>query len=163
LAEMFRLPDLPTAGYATARERELTDMVMVFMRVMERDRLRLLTVVCEGREKWRRVAGSVLPSWATDDLLDAMFHYFELQACLPDMQRRLLDAKNNPDIWRMLMHEAMPDIERQREQVRQLQAMGGVDEQTCARCGAPKAQHVNVAQEDGDVLVCPRAMESTHG
>ena len=116
--DLFHLPDLPTAGYATQRERELTDMVMLFMRDTERNRVLLLTIVIEGREAWRKKAGSVLPSWADTDLLDAMFHYFELQACRPAMQRRLLDAAQNPDVWRMLMAEAMPQIEQDRERAR---------------------------------------------
>jgi hypothetical protein len=115
---MFHLPDIPDAGYATHRQRELTDQVMLFMRDTERDRVRLLSIVLDGLEKWRKVAGSVLPSWADTELLDAIFHYFELQACRPMMQRRLLDAAQNPDVWRMLMHEAMPMIEQDRERAR---------------------------------------------
>lgn len=118
----FHLPDLPIAGYSTYRERELTDTVMVFMREVERDRLRLLTIVLEGREKFRRIAGQVLPSWATDDLLNAMYDYFTLQACRPAMQRRLLQAAQNPPVWRDLVAEAMPDLIQQRELVKKLPA-----------------------------------------
>ena len=56
---MFHLPDLPNVGYATTREKTGSDMIMVFMREVERDRLRLLTIVVEGREKWRKVAAAV--------------------------------------------------------------------------------------------------------
>lgn len=116
--ELPHLPDLPNAGYSTTREKALSDVVMQFMREIERDRARLLTVVLEGRDKWRRVGKDVW-GWlkVDDDLLDAVFAYFELQACRPAMQVRLLAAQRQPDVWRMLMAEATPDIEAQRERI----------------------------------------------
>lgn len=120
MSEMFRLPDLPNAGYATMRAKQLSDTVQEFMRGVERDRLRLLTIVIEGPEKWRRVAGSVL-LFADDQLLDEIFRYFELQACRPFYQVQLLDAAKNRDKWREIMTAARPDIESQQQQLRVIQ------------------------------------------
>lgn len=76
-----RLPDLPIAGYATRRERELTDLIMNFIRQLERDRLCLLDIVCQGREKWRRVCGRQLRGMRADtDLIDAIYVYLTLLA-----------------------------------------------------------------------------------
>lgn len=120
---MFHLPDLPIVGYATERQKRGTDQIMVFLREIERDRLRLLTIVCDGREKWRRVARGVFGTTLTidDEALDEMFRYMELLACRPKHQRALLDTKH-PDEWRGVMRDAMPDIELQLEGVRRLHA-----------------------------------------
>lgn len=117
---MFHLPDLPDVGYATRREREGTDAIMLFMRNVERNRNRLLTIVIDGREKWRKVARAAFGNAMNvdDEALDAMFDYFTLQAARPKDQRRLLDAKNNPAVWRDIVREILPDIEEQRETVR---------------------------------------------
>lgn len=117
----FHLPDLPNAGYATTRERELTDAIMIFMREIERDRLRLLTIVCEGKAKWRAAAQSIwrgLKVGETDGLLDSIFTYFELQACPPRVQVALLKHQQNPAKWREIMRFAQPQIEREREALR---------------------------------------------
>lgn len=119
---MFRLPDLPNVGYATQREREGTDAIMTFMREVERERERLLTIVIEGREIWRhraRVAFGYMLNIG-DDTLDAIYDYFTLQAARPVDQRRLLAAAHNPAVWRDIMREVMPDLEAQREAVRGL-------------------------------------------
>ncbi len=122
---MFHLPDLPNVGYATQRERTGTDQIMLFIRAIERDRLRLLTTVCDGLEKWRRIAGSIFgaSSNITTEALDEMFRYFELMAVKPETQRALLNTKH-PDEWREVMREAMEDIEAQRESVRLLRKWG---------------------------------------
>ncbi len=76
-----RLPDLPTAGYATIREKQLTDEIMTYIRGAERNRLLLLANVCEGREKFRRITKK---AWkhlrVDDDLVDAVFGYLVLLA-----------------------------------------------------------------------------------
>lgn len=99
-------------------------MVQEFMRECERDRFRLLTIVLGGLVKWRRVAQSLWRGHRIGEdhqLLDAMFHYFELQACRPVFQRRLLEAQQNPAVWKDIMREALPDIEAQREAVRRIE------------------------------------------
>lgn len=123
---MFHLPDLPNVGYATARERTGSDQIMTFMRDVERDRFRLLTIVLDGREKWRKVAAAVFGTTMAIDTaaLDEMFNYFTLQAARPADQRRLLDAMQNADLWRDIVREITPDIEMQREQVRLAQKWG---------------------------------------
>lgn len=117
----FALPDLPNAGYATYREKALSDAVMQFMREVERNRLRLLTIVCEGRERWRTVAQGVwrgLRIGEDHQLLDAIYDYFTLQALPPKAQRAWLDQ---PGKRRDIVRATMPRIEREREQVRLLQ------------------------------------------
>ena len=125
MSKYFHLPDLPNVGYATQRERTGTDQIMLFIRAIERDRLRLLTTVCDGLDKWRRIAGSIFgtSSAIADDKLDEMFRYFELMAVKPETQRALLDTKH-PDEWRAVMREAMGDIEAQRERVRLMAKFG---------------------------------------
>jgi len=76
-----RLGDLPNAGYATKREKELSDAIMLFMRKVERDRPFLLHIVVEGREKFAHV---VLKEYRglglADRLVDQMYDYFRRQA-----------------------------------------------------------------------------------
>lgn len=115
---LFHLPDLPNAGYATFREKALSDAVMQFLRTLERDRLRLLTVVLEGPATWRRIAQSIwrgLRIGEDHQLLDEIYKYLELQACPPVIQRQLLDAAQNPAKWRELVDSARPELEKQRE------------------------------------------------
>jgi hypothetical protein len=125
---MFHLPDLPNVGYATTREKTGSDMIMVFMREVERDRLRLLTIVVEGREKWRKVAVSVFgQSVAIDtEAIDAIYDYFTLQSCRPRTQWLLLKAAKNRMVWRTLVAYVMPHLERERERLR-LAAKWGVN------------------------------------
>jgi len=119
---MFHLPDLPNAGYSTARERQLTDEIMVFMRDVERDRLRLLTIVLEGRAKWRTVASKIWRGLRVEDeSLDAIYDYFTLQAARPADQQALLQAQKNPAKWRDEVRRIWPDLEAQRETVRLVQ------------------------------------------
>lgn len=121
---MFHLPDLPNAGYATARERRLTDEIMVFMREIERDRLRLLTIVCEGPDKWRRVAGDIWRGLRIDsETVDEIYRYFTLQAAWPRAQRALLDTDGNRDQWNRIVRAIMPKIEAQRERLKEMPAV----------------------------------------
>lgn len=117
---MFHLPDLPNVGYATTREKTGSDMIMVFMRDVERDRLRLLSIVIEGREKWRRNAAEVFGQSVNIDTeaLDAMYDYFTLQSCRPRTQWLLLKAQKNRLVWRALVAMVMPHLERERERLR---------------------------------------------
>lgn len=91
---------------------------MFFMREIERDRVRLLTVVLEGRERWRKVAGDIwrgLRIGEDHQALDAIYAYFELQACQPHVQRELLANQKNAAKWRDLMTDARADIEAERD------------------------------------------------
>jgi hypothetical protein len=119
----FHLPDLPHAGYQTSREKQLSDQIMVFMREVERDRFRLLTIVCEGPDKWRRVALDIWRGMRIDyDLVDEIYRYFTLQAAWPRAQRALLDVQGDRDRWSRIVTAIMPKIEAQREK---LKAMRG--------------------------------------
>ena len=96
-----RLPDLPTAGYATLKERAITDGIMFFIRDIERDRLQLLDIVCSGREKFRHVLSQewrYLGDAVDTDLKDAIFGYLVLLAGEnPGQQRdQLLQMKWTP-------------------------------------------------------------------
>ncbi len=69
-----RLSGPPNAGYATARERTASDVIMLWMRSVERARPMLLTIVCGGLHEWRRIAR---PHWRpfglTDETIDEIF------------------------------------------------------------------------------------------
>lgn len=90
-----RLPDLPNAGYATARERKLSDEIMFFIRGCERNRLLLLTIVCDGKEKFRPIARKAWSHLRVDtDLCDAVYGYLALLAGqYPNLQRDALLRK----------------------------------------------------------------------
>jgi hypothetical protein len=78
---MKHLPDLPSAGYLTRRQRETSDAIMIFMRGVERDRPLLLSIVLDGLETWLKTAGTVWRGLLIDkDVLTSIFRYFELQA-----------------------------------------------------------------------------------
>jgi hypothetical protein len=120
--ELFHLPDLPNAGYATEREKTLSDAIMEFMRQTERNRVRLLTIVIDGKARWREVAQSVwggLRIGEDLDLLDSIYDYFVLQAAqaYPLTQRALLDNLQNPSVRRDLLRELLPKLEVEREQL----------------------------------------------
>ena len=87
-----RLPDLPTDGYSTRREKELTDEIMFFIRGAERDRLFLLSLVCDGKDKFRSVARKAWRHLRIDtDLCDAVYGYLELLAgAYPHLQRDMM-------------------------------------------------------------------------
>lgn len=86
-----RLPDLPDAGYATRRQKETSDAIMIFMRGVERNRMLLLAIVVDGIDKWRSTAGSVWRGLLIDrELLDSIFRYFVLQAGVNPAEQLLI-------------------------------------------------------------------------
>lgn len=98
-----RLPDLPIDGYASFRQKELTDAIMYFLRATERDRLALLDMVCQGPHKFRHVAGTAWRAFGVDtDLVDAVFGYLVLLAGVhPQAQRdALLHGQGFAGSWR---------------------------------------------------------------
>jgi hypothetical protein len=120
----WRLPNLPNAGYATQREKGLSDAIMQFLRDIERHRFTLLTIVIAGKEQWRVNAQETwraLRIGEDHQLLDSVFSYLELLSVRPGVQRMLLKAHNNPQQWRTIMDAARPHLEREREQVRRLE------------------------------------------
>ncbi len=52
-----RLGDLPDAGYATYRQKQTSDLVMFWLREIERNRFLLLSIVVDGWDKWKKIAG----------------------------------------------------------------------------------------------------------
>lgn len=71
-----RLPELPHAGYSTARQKALSDAMMFLIRGFERDRPVLLKVVLAGAIRWRRTFTREF-RWlrADSELADAVFGY----------------------------------------------------------------------------------------
>lgn len=125
--ELFHLPDLPNAGYATTRAKELTDTIQEFMRQTERNRLLLLTIVIEGKATWRKRAQDIWRGHRIGEdhqLLDSIYDYFTLQACRPRTQRLLLSAAQNPAKWREIVRIVMPHLEKEREGLRLAQKWG---------------------------------------
>jgi hypothetical protein len=76
-----RLPELPTAGYATDREKALTDEIMYFIREAERDRGYLLNIVVAGPRKFQKV---IKKAWrhlkVDDELVHDVFTYLVMLA-----------------------------------------------------------------------------------
>lgn len=123
----FRLPDLPNAGYATAREKQLSDEIMIFMRDVERDRVRLLSIVVGGKDKWRSVAGDIwrgLRIGEDHQLLDSIYDYFTLQAVRPGVAKLLLSHAQNPQKWRDIVKMTLPFVERELEQLKLMRKWG---------------------------------------
>jgi hypothetical protein len=91
------LGDLPNAGYATRREKELTDAIMIFMRKVERERILLLSIVIDGRDKFRSVLLKEYKGLGlADRLCDQVFDYFVQQAGkYPREQRDALLSMDN--------------------------------------------------------------------
>jgi len=76
-----RLPDLPNAGFSTWKQKQTSDMIMFFMRGVERHRLLLLSIVIDGIDKWRKTAGKEWKGLLIDrEILDSIFRYFVMQA-----------------------------------------------------------------------------------
>src|SRR5215471_13738415 len=76
-----RLPDLPTAGFNTRTQRELSDAIMFLIRGLERDRLLLLEVVTKGKTAWRRAFIKAYRAIKADaEFADAVFGYLVLLA-----------------------------------------------------------------------------------
>lgn len=94
---------------------------MFALRALERDRVQLLSIVIDGRVKWRRIASKAWRAWRVDDeALDAMFAYLELLAASPAAQRALLRVQGNETAWRTIMRLMLPDLEQQREALRKM-------------------------------------------
>jgi len=91
------LGDLPNAGYTTKREKELTDAIMIFMRKVERERILLLSIVIDGRDKFRSVLLKEYKGLGlADRLCDQVFDYFVQQAGkYPREQRDALLSMDN--------------------------------------------------------------------
>jgi MarR-like DNA-binding transcriptional regulator SgrR of sgrS sRNA len=125
MSDILRLPGIPIDDHpATHREKLTHDVVQEMIRGLERNRFTLLTIVLGGKEKWRRHAQSIMAGLRIGEdhqMLDAIFSYLELLACAPRFQRRLLDAKNNPQQWKDIMREALPDLEAQREAISRIE------------------------------------------
>jgi hypothetical protein len=88
----IRLPDIPNAGYSTRREKELSDAIMLFMRKVERDRVWLLSIVIDGRDKFkfvmRKQYRGMDSAVVLDDLIDKIYDWFELAAGKYPLQQR---------------------------------------------------------------------------
>lgn len=87
-----RLPDLPSAGYQTRLQRELSDAMMFLIRGLERNRLLLLETVIHGRITWRkRFKKAFRAIKADDEFADAVYGYLVLLAGPnPDAQKAQL-------------------------------------------------------------------------
>ncbi len=99
-------------------------MIMQFMRDTERNRILLLTIVIEGKAKWRKMAGSIWRGHKVGEdagLLDSIYDYFTLQACRPGTQRLLLRAAKNPDKWREIVRIVLPHLEKERNTLQSMQ------------------------------------------
>lgn len=91
--ELHHLPDIPDAGYASQRQKQASDAIMIFMRKAERNRVLLLSIVVDGIEKWRKTAGSVWRGLLIDrEILDSIFRYFVMQAGPNPAQQLLILA-----------------------------------------------------------------------
>lgn len=83
-----RLPDLPNAGYASNRAKETSDALMIFLRMVERNRMLLLRLVIDGPDKFVKIGRQVWRGLLIDrDLLLATYHWLRLNAGEnPEMQ-----------------------------------------------------------------------------
>ncbi len=100
-----RLSGPPNAGYATARERKASDVIMLWMRQVERSRVLLLTMVVGGLHEWRRIAR---PQWRphglSDDTIDEIFRVLvEWAGANPAMQ--LLRLHGQMDAQRVMSYD----------------------------------------------------------
>ena len=88
-----RLPALPNAGYASRKQRELSDAMMFLVRGFERDRYLLLETVLKGQMLWRkRFKAAFRVIGADDEFADAVFGYLVLLAGPnPDAQKARLE------------------------------------------------------------------------
>ena len=77
----MRLPDLPNAGYATRREKALSDAIMFSVRAWERDRPTLLMMVIEGQPTFHARCKTAWAAWRVDDdLIREVWEYVKLLA-----------------------------------------------------------------------------------
>ncbi len=115
---MLHLPNLPNAGYATDNQKFVSDAIQEFMRGVERDRLRLVTIVVEGLEKWRTVARSAFGSKAPHDIIDTMYEYFRLQAADgTPWQAELLRHRQNQAKTKEIVRAMWPHLLEQKDQL----------------------------------------------
>ncbi len=100
-----RLGDLPNAGYSTYRQKQTSDLVMFWLRQIERERKLLLLIVLDGWDKWRKTAGK---AWdlnkggrstaMTDDLLQLVWRYMvKLAGDNPASQLLILEGQERRD------------------------------------------------------------------
>ena len=76
-----RLPDVVNVGYSTTRERTASDVIMMWMRTVERTRPLLLSIVVDGLHAWRKVARAQFrPFGIGDEAIDEMFRVFVVWA-----------------------------------------------------------------------------------
>ncbi len=85
-----RLPELPNAGYASNRAKFTSDVIVNFLRTVERNRPFLLTIVTDGYEKWVKTAGR---AWRygmviDGDILRSVFAYM-VQMAGPNPEAQL--------------------------------------------------------------------------
>jgi len=106
-----RLPDLPNAGYSSPKQKATSDLVMFWLRGIERDRVLLLQIVVDGPHWWRRIAGRAWGlntggrvSAVSTELLDRVFEYMRLLAG-PNPAQQLL----------ILLHQQQTALARQRD------------------------------------------------
>lgn len=101
-----RLPDLPNAGYSSPKQKATSDLVMFWLRMIERDRIHLLQIVVDGRTKWRRIAGK---AWGlqsggrvgamSTELLDRVFDYMVLLAGVNPAAQLLVLMQLRKERW----------------------------------------------------------------
>ena len=90
-----RLPDLPNAGYASHGARMASDIMMTFLRRLERGRegrMLHLYIVCMGRQRFRQWGMKNLRLKQFDhDVWDAMWYYLAQTAGpAPEEQLKIL-------------------------------------------------------------------------
>lgn len=87
-----RLPDLPIVGYSGKKDKERTDVLMFFARGVERNRLLLLNIVCDGPEKFLKATKDPWgPYKIPNEKVLELFDYFvKLAGPHPHSQRELL-------------------------------------------------------------------------
>jgi len=72
-----RRPDVVNVGYSTTKERKASDVIMFWMRTVERTRPLLLSIVMDGIEQWRKTARKQFrPFGIGDEAIDGIFRVF---------------------------------------------------------------------------------------
>ncbi len=91
-----RLPGPPNAGYSTRKEKLASDFIQEWMRMTERNRTLLLTVVTQGLSEWRRIARPRYRPFGIDD------------ETIDEIYRTLVVwAGPNPEEQLLTLHEQM--------------------------------------------------------
>ena len=111
--------DLPNAGYATKREKELSDAMMFFLRGFEREqenRALLLMMVIEGYDLFESRMLKTWRAWrVTQDELKEVWRYMVTMAG-PDPQAQLGELIAVRPFGKQLTPEQILAIERQAKQ-----------------------------------------------